>query len=457
MSTQVRRAMQKVGLAGFAFDLLFVLLAFLWVLGASGIWFDFAAFGFLCMWAAYQALGSTRSFFLNIHSYLFGFIFLLGVFAIEYSSSFYMYEIDEFSGWANTFFGALACVYAYLRGADIVLSIKGPAEYRGKADGHICFFYFVVISYLFMSFVVVFYFKPALILQVDRFLYDKSVLGFWGNVTNLGYYFCLGLGIAFFCARSKFAFLLFSLVMLVFLLKGHKFGNLIDAVFLFVLPYFCIVAASVLRRKLFVTFAGIGFFLFVAVSINLYLFPNFSPEEYLKTRLSQEGQLWWGVAKNEEYRKLHLDEWGDEFYTYFSDDRMEKDFYDIGMYKVMRLTAPHEVVEKKIENFSRYARSTQALLLYYFNLFLVFALMVFFGGIWGWLLRRMYVSVVNFKLIESILLCRLFYILMKAFKDGDLYKIFSLEMFVIIVFLVIFERVKVRFPRVTLRPREAYV
>lgn len=453
MSAPVQRVMRQVGLVGFAFDLLFVMLAILWVLGTSGIWFDLTALGFLCMWATYEALCSTRSFFLNIHSYLFGFIFLLGVFAIEYSSGFYMYEIDEFSGWANTFFGALACVYAYLRGVCVALSFKAPVEQvRG---GRIYGFYFVVVSYLLLSFAVIFYFKPALVLQVDRFFYDKSVLGFWGNVTNLGYYFCLGLGIAFFCARSKFAFLLFVLVMFVFLLKGHKFGNLIDAVFLFVLPYFCVAAVSVLRKKFFVIFSGIGFFLFVAVGINLYLFPSFSPEEYLKTRLSQEGQLWWGVARNEEYRQLHLEEWGGEFATYFSDELMEENFYNIGMYKVMRLTAPHGVVEKKIENFSRYARSTQALLLYYFNLFFVFVFMALFGGVWGWLLRRMYLSVVNFRLVESILLCRLFYIFMKAFKDGDLYKIFSLEMLVIIVLLMILERIKVRFPRVKLQIREA--
>jgi hypothetical protein len=438
-----------LNLFSYVFDTLFFTIFFVKVLGGKGVWFDAIAFLFFFCWAGYELVARTRVFYLNIHSYLFGTLFLLGVFSIEYSDGFFMYEISDLSGWKDTFFGALACMYAYVRATSAVL--RNVAENNSTMVAkRVTWFYFLVGAYLLVSLIVIFHYKPALVLQVDRFIYDKVILGVWGNFTNLGYYFCLGLGIVFFWRNSYFAFLMFLLVIVVFLLKGHKFSNLIEAMFLFVVPYFCKASLRALRRKVLFVFFGVSLFFGMAVSINLYLFPSFSVNDYLRHRLFQEGQLWWAVAKDPENERLHLKELKVEVSSYFSSELMADNFLDIGMYKVMRLAAPSDLVEQKIERQSRYTRSTQALLYYYFNGFIAFLVMFIFGLLWGWLLRQMYFASMGFRLLESVLLCRVFYIFMKAFKDADIYKIFSLEMLVLICAILFLSKVKINIPRLTL-------
>ncbi|WXL27259.1 DUF6418 domain-containing protein [Ectopseudomonas mendocina] len=453
--TAIRYQVDRI-IIPYLFDALFFLLVFFKLLDGGQGWIDFLSFLLFLCWSGYELLVRTRVFYLNIHTYLFGTLFLLGVLSIEYSDAFYMYEIDELSGWHGTFFGALACMYAYARGTSIVLdgvSRSDSAIIRGGGG----WFNFLVVIYLVVSLFVIAYHRPALVLQVDRFIYDKVVLGVWGNFTNLGYYFCLGLGAIFFGRKSYFSFFLFLMIIFVFLLKGHKFSNLVEAFFLFAVPYFCMASVKVLRRKIASVILGISLLFGMAVSINLYLFPAFSAKDYLRHRLFQEGQLWWAVAKNPDNDRLHMDELRFEISSYFSSELMERNFLEIGMYKVMRLAAPEELVEQKIERQSRYTRSAQALLYYYFNGFIACVFMLVFGFLWGWLLRRMYHASLSFWLFESIILCRVFYIFMKAFKDADFYKIFSFEMLILGLAILLAAKFRMRIPKFSLSSSKKYL
>ena len=133
-----------------------------------------------------------------------------------------------------------------------------------------------------------------------------------------------------------------------------------------------------------------------------------------------------------------MNDFENEFYSYFSPAALEKNFYDIGMYKVMQLTTPDDLFNSKIERGSRYVRATQPLLLYYFNDYIMVFFMFIIGCISGLLAKGMMFAVRSGSLPLTIVFSRFFYIFLKAFKDGDLYKIFSLEMLLLLFIVIVF-------------------
>ena len=374
-----------------------------------------------------------KKLFLNLLIYLTIFLNIFGVFTIEYSiDSYYLYEIEQWTGYSGSIPLLLLVQFAFIQGINFVLNENKIPNNFGKKISYKHIFLLLLGFLLLFTYSLIIIHKPAPVLGVDRFVYDKEILGSFGRVTNLLFYFSLGLGILYFKEKKKLYLILLFFIEIAFFLKGHKFWNFVQILFLFFIPYVMYIN----KEKILKTFLSFTFLIFIfifgAIKINLYYFPSFEPLDYVKQRLSQEGQLWWSTYTNYP-DNLRLDEAASEFNTYFHLNEENK--YDIGMYKAMYLNTTPERFEWKIAKLSRYVYSTPALLYYYFGSIGVIFILWIFGMLWGlWLQLVLYV-VSHGNLLASILVGRLFYILRKVVKDGDFYKFFSIEFLLILVAL----------------------
>lgn len=282
--------------------------------------------------------------------------------------------------------------------------------------------------------------KPYFKLGIDRFAYKDQILSFYEyKIGNLLLYFMPIFYLAF--RSNKIVGLLPILLFnLYFLWIGHKFSIFIMGLqlgLLVIVHYLTIERLNkfVLRIGLIFGVLILGVFIQNAVVHGIKLEEN---ANYIKSRLAQQGQLWWGVFKEEEYHKLHLKEAKLETELFFEKnaDNDEKRF-DLGMYKVMRLVAPEERVEFKIDQGSRYAYSTQANLLYYFNYPILIILTIFMALGFAVITTSLQNSIITNNFINIILLSKLYITYVRFLSNSDFHTIFSLENVFIIVIVVL--------------------
>lgn len=369
--------------------------------------------------------------FLNLLNIITITLNILGVFAIEHSnSSYYLYEIEQWISYE----GSIPLLFLYQ--ISFLLGIKFFVKERAlniliiRNVRYKSIFLFMLYFLLILTYVVILKHKPAPLLGVDRFAYDKDILGVWGQITNILFYFSLGLGILFFKEKNKLYIFLLLLIQLAFLLKGHKFWNLIEIFFLFFIPYVIYILRTRVIKIMSIIFLGVGSLIIAAISINVYYFPSFEPMDYARQRLSQEGQLWWSTYKNypDSVRAIEIK---NEITTYLNYN--EDNQYDVGMYKVMKLNTTPERFEWKLDKLSRFTYSTPALVFYHLGGYLGMLMMCILGCLFGSWFKLVFYSIIWGDLLISLILSRAFYIIRKVVKDGDVYKLFSLEILFIIL------------------------
>lgn len=391
---------------------------------------DFILFGLFLFILFLELVINPKRTFVNVLVIVTILLNVLGVFAIEHTTTnYYLYEIEQWISNEGSLPLLFLFQYSFLMGVFFIIKEKkinriniGDINYKKS-------FLIFLIFLLILTYIIILKHKPAPVLSVDRFAYDKDILGIWGQITNILFYFSLGLGMLYFKENKKSYVFLLILILFAFLLKGHKFWNLVEILFLFFIPF----SISIIRRKvlrfLFVISSGLIMFVVAAISINVYYFPSFEPIDYARQRLSQEGQLWWSTYKNYP-DKLRYDEITKEVTIYLNYNELNQ--YDAGMYKIMQLNTTPERFEWKLAKLSRFTYSTPALIFYHFGSYIGIAIMFILGVVSGLWIKLVFTSIIMGDLLLSIFFSRFFYILRKGVKDGDLYKFFSLEFFALL-------------------------
>lgn len=360
---------------------------------------------------------------------------ILGVFAIEHSeTSYYLYEIEQYISYEHSIPLLLMYQWAFLSGINFLVKERKLEQVKVKEINYKFFFLSALTALLLLTYALIIIYKPAPLLGVDRFAYDKEILGKFGQITNILFYFSLGLGILYQKEKKRVYVYLLLLVELAFLLKGHKFWNLVEILFLFFLPFVNYIVRDKVVRLMFLGVAGLSLIIFSAININVYYFPSFEPLDYSRQRLSQEGQLWWSTYKN-YYPDFRKEELKQELNIYLNYNELNQ--YDVGMYKVMQLNTTPERFEWKLEKLSRYTYSTPALVYYYFGKYLGIFMMFILGILSGLWLKLVMYSICTGELFTALISARFFYILRKGVKDGDIYKFFSMEFVFLVACMII--------------------
>ncbi|WP_439242069.1 DUF6418 domain-containing protein [Lonepinella sp. BR2474] len=396
---------------------------------------DFILFSFFLVILFLEFLLHPKRSFVNLLNFITIILNILGVFAIEHSdSSYYLYEIEQWISKEGSISLLLLYQYFFLLGINFVIREKSLSRLSFSKIYYKNIFLVGLYLMLFVTYGVIIKYKPAPILGVDRFAYDKEILGIFGQITNLLFYFALGLGVLYFSEKKKRYLILLGLIIFSFLLKGHKFWNLIEIIFLFFIPYVIYIIRDKAIKLILRVSIGLLFFIFSAISINVYYFPSFEPLDYARQRLSQEGQLWWSTYKNYT-DEIRLNEISEELSTYVNYNEYNQ--YYVGMYKVMRLNTTPERFEWKLDKLSRFTYSTPSLIFYHLGSYLGIFAMLILGILFGGWFKLVFYSISSGNLILTIISSRLFYILRKGVKDGDLYKFFSVEFVLLLFFILI--------------------
>jgi hypothetical protein len=370
-----------------------------------------------------------------IFSYFFPILVSLGsAFYIEFKEKIFLYEISEYSSFENTFIKFLFLVYIILR--LMFFLIKNP-KFKYKKIKYKFLFLVLFFILLIFTFSIEIYYKPSFILGVDRFYYEVEILGSKiSKLTNLLYYFSIGLGLLYSQSKNKIYLLLFFLSLLTFLLKGHKFGNFFHMTVLFLIPIIIYesnkLSKKYLKRIFFLVILLVG----IGVSINaVYSKSNdYNPMIYLESRLMQQNQLWWAIVQKKEFLEFHLKNLSNEIiYGIFKEENLK---FKIGIYKAMELVTPSNVFTNKILSNSRYTGGFFPILYYYFNYNILILFSIIIGILVGFVYKIMIYSIYTQNLILTILSTRLLYFI-QTIQTGDIYKLFSLELFIEITILLI--------------------
>lgn len=280
---------------------------------------------------------------------------------------------------------------------------------------------------------------PFFLEGIDRFIYQERYLqGIWRQIVGWAS-LCLPI-IIYIIGKERSKFNLLGLVLyLIFLfLTGEKFGGFWNVIVTGCIIY-SIYSQNYDKRilydiliKVLIGFICLLTILLVHRSLN-YDSSWQSNTNYFLQRTAQQGQLWWKTYNSEKDKPFKLNELNDEIKTYFelSDDNIKD--YNHAIYKIMRLTTPPDIFDKKLESGSRYSTSTFATVYYYFK-----ELGVIFYGIVGatcfWAIMRAFMySVQHLYLIEMYISGRLLFDSYAALTQSEFNLLLSYKSLIYIV------------------------
>ena len=218
--------------------------------------------------------------------------------------------------------------------------------------------------------------KPYFLLHIDRFEYREIyITGIWAKLDDYYYYFIPLVLMNWHNGKNrKISLATGILYVLYLLLQGEKYGKF-AILLLFITMYeipkisnFKSIRKKRERKKYrkFIIVLVILLCLLLGIIINQYnfLYQSLNSFAHLFERLAQQGQLWWSIYGLQIGNSPRITEIGDELAAY-TDRGVQNPYY--GIYKVMYLSAPYDLVTRKIASGSTYTESTAASLYYYFG------------------------------------------------------------------------------------------
>ena len=281
--------------------------------------------------------------------------------------------------------------------------------------------------------------KPAFSLGIDRFSYTSTYLsGKWKYLTQVQSYLLPLMAISIVLGYKRKGIIFVVIYASFLFLTGHKFGGFIEILAILLPAFYEQIKKRASRwlkilSILIVALTGVVF-------VHNYVTYNgrVDNRKYFIERLAQQGQLWWAMYDLPQNKTTHLDELQDEYQIYFGMNKDIRDKYNYGIYKIMRLTTPSDIVETKIQSGSRYSCSTYATIFYYFKypglIIFVPVLAILFGVIANWF----YSSVAAGKMIESIISCIFFLDMHKVMSQSDFHVLFSKRNIIYILAYILF-------------------
>ena len=259
-----------------------------------------------------------------------------------------------------------------------MIDINKSCFRKGNSDaGHSGFWFLVSLIVTLGSLYMLFKVSkmPASVLGLDRFVFEHDYIsGAWSFLHTYTIWFIPVLVIMAYRGNVIYAALSTSLFCIYMALAGHKFGIFLSVLLIF-MP-FIVERFNLYKldfrniwRVLLLSVFGAGGLLLIVYRFRQKTYGKGKNEfsEYLYSRLAQQGQMWWAVYKKETGKSTHIPEAFHSMGSFFKLDPQVLKSRNYGIYKMMKLVTPGDIYERKINNYSRYAFSTEASLYYYFK------------------------------------------------------------------------------------------
>lgn len=322
-----------------------------------------------------------------------------------------------------------------------VLYKKEPKiEVNQNTNSKIRIINILLLMIIFLNFLNIFFVEKPIwnYAGLDRFLYLRQMKNpILGKLVNIFYYF-LAI-IVFFSQSSKIAKISIFFYISTYVMMGHKFGAIQNILYVFaLLASVTLNQESIKMYKKKILFSS-SIFIFFAIIYSYFIGLIKDPQEYFIQRLAQQGQIWsqvfpkkeYHLELNEEYIKRETD-------TFYNLKLEVEKLYDASTYQMMKLVTPQDIYIRKIERGSRYSGSTQASILFQYNWLILIYAQIILGIIYYLVTTNLLKTYkkINFEnMLKNILYMRLLFITRATYEQSDFYKLFSIEVIVIVVLL----------------------
>ena len=295
----------------------------------------------------------------------------------------YLYELKKYSFFKGSF-PELILIYIiffyslfYFLKKDIIkknILKLTKCDKNLKLLEYIIFFIILIYNFYFLQKTLQ---APYYKLNVDRFVYNKIMFTkieffffrlhplvimilsyFYLNIRRLIIKLCVVLNII--------------IIFLILFLSGNKFGEFISLVFyvfLILLPLFY-KNIKKLKKMFKILLTMLSVIILLTYTHKKMYDSNYNFNKfynYVIQRGAQQGQLWWGTydKKYEGSVKEVILELKNGQAKYLYNKQINE---QTGIWKIMLLNAPQQIVEDKYESGSRYSCSSKASINYYFGL-----------------------------------------------------------------------------------------
>ena len=243
---------------------------------------------------------------------------------------------------------------------------------------------------------------------MDRFGYKAAYIqGVWGKISDYYIYFVPLLLMNWHRGRQrKLTVLTLTLYVGYLFLAGEKYGGYLTLA-MYILFFFLSELPKGARKKLLkLVILVILIFVIAATTILLQytLLYNSRALDHLYERVAQQGQLWWNIYGLRNYINPQIEELSDELDAY-TDTGAATPYYSI--YKMMYLSAPEDMITRKIATGATYTESTAASLYYYFGFSALPLFAILMGCFFSWLSYKYVQSIYGGYIIEAMIITRL--------------------------------------------------
>lgn len=379
------------------------------------------------------------------------------------TSKVYLNELDQYSFFA----GALPLQLLYYYMVMVFLVILENTVYKNayleknkvRYDGfdriglaffkYACILLFILGAFFFAMVAT----KPAFLLGVDRFAYAMNYLPSFLNRIHLLPNVVSPVIVIALIKRDDYSFkkkiVLFFAAMLPYMIFEIWTGQRFQVFFMLVWSLAPLILISfkkdnMLLIKQFKLLFVIAIVLFGIVSL-FALQRNISLWGFLKQRLCQQGQLWWKLYSEEKINNfaLRLKEFPVEVNAIVRSILNRGTSKDYGIYRIMYLTTPVEIVSNKLKTGSRYAAQGLELPFYYFKYVGLLVASFIEAVLFSFLSNKYYISIYKARIIESLIYLKILQKALTAFCQGDWHSMLSPVSFLCYFILMLFAVVRI--------------
>ena len=255
--------------------------------------------------------------------------------------------------------------------------------------------------------------KPAFRMLYDRFEYREIFLpGIWGALTNYIMYLLPLILVDWKNGNRLEAACAIGLYVVYLFWTGERFTGFLGI--MFYVSMFLVDCGKTLKmdkkKKNRLSFKQIMLLCMVLLLILVIVIRQYSrlyevnSWVHLMERITQQGQLWWAIYAGYRDTGLHLSELKDELQVFTDPEGMPKNY---GIYRIMYLCAPKDVVTAKIEKGQNYTESTGATIYYYFGPAVLILFAVFFGIVLAYLMRLYFNCIMENRIVSAAIVSRL--------------------------------------------------
>lgn len=355
------------------------------------------------------------SFLIKYFNVLFGIAAAIaGCFSCEFLDS-YLPELRTYSSFAGSlpllilnYFIFLACLYGFDKtfGKDdrsLLTEVPVRREQKWFKWIHIGVTLMIIIMFIHVLS------NPSFIHGGDRFSYSALYLkGIWGYLHSASMILCIIPLLAVRFGYKKSGYLAIVLFCLYLFWTGVKFSGFYTLFGLATIVFYDKVIAldkALVSRILIGAFATLGLLLGLSVFAHSFAASSDTSSEFFFKRTAQQSQLWWSTYSHYSPGE-GIDEVSDELSGLAFGEKpiseCQGDRY--GIYKIMYLNAPTDLVDTKLASGSRYTEAAYPSIYYYFGSLGTLAFSVL-AALVTVLLINLMIGVVHGREVLSTLAC----------------------------------------------------